>query len=68
VAKAEQRWSRVPAVLVVASLMGWLTGGCLTIKTEPIQINVDVTIRIQKELDNFFGDIDKKEVQKGAVP
>ncbi len=65
-AKAEQRWSRMLAVLVVAGLAGWLTGGCLTVK--PIQINVDVTIRIQKELDNFFGDIDKKEVQKGAVP
>ena len=41
-----------------------LTGGCLNVKTEseikPIHITVDVNVHVQKDLDNFFGDIDKK--------
>ncbi len=58
---AEQRWSRVPAALSVAGLAVWLAGGCITIGTDkPIQINVDVTIHVKKDLDSFFGDIDKK--------
>ncbi len=39
-----------------------LLGGCLNIKTEheikPVYITVDVNLKVQKELDNFFGDID----------
>lgn len=43
-----------------------LSGGCFSgkVKTEseikPIHITVDVNVHVQKELDNFFGDIDKK--------
>lgn len=37
-------------------------GGCLNIKTQheikPVYITVDVNLKVQKELDNFFGDID----------
>jgi len=37
--------------------------GCIRLKTEPIrvepiQITMDVNLRIMKELDNFFGDLD----------
>ena len=36
--------------------------GCFTIKTEhevkPIQITVDVNLKVQRELDDLFGDID----------
>ena len=40
-------------------------GGCLSVKTEPIEvkpihITVDVNIRVEKALDDFFGDLDKK--------
>lgn len=39
-----------------------LLGGCLSIKTQheikPVYITVDVNLKVQKELDNFFGDID----------
>ncbi len=40
-------------------------GGCLHVKTDPIEvkpihITVDVNVRVQKELDDFFGDLDKK--------
>lgn len=36
--------------------------GCFTIKTEhevkPIQITVDVNLKVQRELDDLFGEID----------
>ncbi len=38
--------------------------GCLSIKThhtvDPIQINVDVNVKVDKALNDFFGDLDKK--------
>lgn len=42
-----------------------LLGGCLNVKTEPIEvkpihITVDVNVRVEKALDDFFGDLDKK--------
>ena len=42
-----------------------LLGGCLSIKTEPIEvkpihITVDVNVKVDKALDDFFGDLDKK--------
>ena len=41
--------------------------GCLSVKTEPIEvkpihITVDVNVKVDKALDDFFGDIDKKAV------
>ena len=42
-----------------------LLGGCLSLKTEPIEvkpihITVDVNVKVDKALDDFFGDLDKK--------
>ncbi len=42
-----------------------LFGGCLNIKTAPIEvkpihITVDVNVKVEKALDDFFGDLDKK--------
>ena len=42
-----------------------LPGGCLSLKTEPIEvkpihITVDVNVKVDKALDDFFGDLDKK--------
>lgn len=39
--------------------------GCISVKTEPIEvkpihITVDVNVKIDKALDDFFGDLDKK--------
>lgn len=31
------------------------------IEVKPIEINVNVRVTVQKELDNFFGDLDAKE-------
>jgi hypothetical protein len=48
-----------------AAVLPLLLGGCLNIKTEPIEvkpihITVDVNVKVDKALDDFFGDIDKK--------
>jgi hypothetical protein len=42
-----------------------LLGGCINVKTEPIEvkpihITVDVNVKVEKALDDFFGDLDKK--------
>jgi len=31
------------------------------IEVKPIEINVNVRVTVQKELDDFFGDLDAKE-------
>ena len=48
-----------------AALGSLLLGGCLNVKTEPIEvkpihITVDVNVKVEKALDDFFGDLDKK--------
>ncbi len=45
--------------------LGAALSGCLSVKTEPIEvkpihITVDVNVKVDKALDDFFGDIDKK--------
>jgi hypothetical protein len=53
---------------VALSLLVFLSsvlGGCLSLKTEPIEvkpihITVDVNVKVDKALDDFFGDLDKK--------
>ncbi len=51
--------------LLAVTLVPLLLGGCLNVKTEPIEvkpihITVDVNVRVDKALDDFFGDLDKK--------
>ncbi len=41
------------------------TAGCVHVKTDPIEvkpihITVDVNVKVDKALDDFFGDLDKK--------
>ncbi len=48
-----------------ATLVPLLLGGCLNVKTEPIEvkpihITVDVNVRVERALDDFFGDLDEK--------
>jgi hypothetical protein len=48
----------------MASLFG--ASGCLRIKSdpvrvEPIHVTVDINIRVEKELDNFFDDLDSAD-------
>ena len=40
-------------------------GGCLSVKTEPIEvkpihITVDVNVKVDRALNDFFGDLDRK--------
>ena len=62
---AKRKWlAGLAHGLAVLALPLGLAGGCLSVKTEseikPIHITVDVNVRVQKDLDNFFGDIDRK--------
>jgi len=52
-------------LLFSVALLPLLLAGCLNVKTEPIEvkpihITVDVNVRVEKALDDFFGDLDKK--------
>lgn len=54
-----------PFFISVLTLGPLLLGGCLNVKTEPIEvkpihITVDVNVKVEKALDDFFGDLDKK--------
>lgn len=52
--------------LTLASLLVILTSaGCLHVKTDPIevkpiQVTIDVNVRVEKALDDFFGSLDKQ--------
>jgi hypothetical protein len=37
-------------------------GGCIHVKMDPIQVHatVDVNVKVDKALDDFFGDLDEK--------
>jgi hypothetical protein len=53
---------RIALLLVLLPLS---FGGCVSIKTDPIEvkpihITVDVNVKVDKALDDFFGDLDKK--------
>lgn len=52
-------------LFLAATVLPLLLGGCLNIKTQPIEvkpihITVDVNVKVEKALDDFFGDLDKK--------
>jgi hypothetical protein len=51
------------------AMMLLLQGACNTrhevqiapVEVKPIHITIDVNVRVQKDLENFFGDIDQAE-------
>ena len=52
-------------VVSVFSVLSVLMTGCISVKTEPIrvepiQITMDINLRIARELDDFFGDLDEE--------
>lgn len=54
---------RIPIIL--ASAISLNICGCLSVSTKPIEvkpihITVDVNVKVDKALDDFFGDLDKK--------
>jgi len=58
---------RTPLLALTAMLL--LQGACRTrhevqmapVEVKPIHITIDVNVRVQKDLEDFFGDIDKAE-------
>jgi len=59
-----------PSLRLTATALGLagfaaLFSGCVNLRTEPIEvkpihITVDVNVRIERALDDFFGDLDAK--------
>jgi len=52
-------------LLSLTAFLPLLLAACLNVKTAPIEvkpihITVDVNVRVEKALDDFFGDLDKK--------
>ena len=48
-----------------------LHGGCITVKiepTKPIEVHVKVDVTVDKALDDFFGDLDKKSATLTTAP
>lgn len=48
--------------LACLSLVASLAGGCIHLKMDPIQVHavVDVNVKVDRALDDFFGDLDRK--------
>lgn len=62
--KAPQYFPVLIALSAMAAAPGFTS--CARVKVEPIEvkpieINVNVRVTVQKELDDFFGDLDQKE-------
>jgi len=51
-----------PKSLLLLCLAPLFAVGCINVKMQPIEIHatVDVNVKIDRELDDFFGDLDKK--------
>jgi len=51
-----------PKTLLLLCLVPLFAVGCINVKMQPIEIHatVDVNVKIDRELDDFFGDLDKK--------
>ena len=52
-------------LISLASAISLNICGCLSVSTKPIEvkpihISVDVNVKVDKALDDFFGDLDKK--------
>ena len=59
--------------LLPTLLLALSAAGCLHVKTDPIEvkpihITVDVNVKVDKALDDFFGDLDKKSSTIATPP
>lgn len=59
--------SRIPVILLGAALI-FISQACTQhrvevapVEVKPIHITIDVNVKVDKALDNFFGDIDKAQ-------
>jgi hypothetical protein len=62
------------AMLRHLSLLGCLlaVSGCINVKVQPIEVKVqatlDVNVKVDRALDDFFGDLDQKSATIGTAP
>ena len=56
------------AALLASAAAG--LAGCVytTVEVKPIHITVDVNVRVQKDLEDFFGDLDQKSTTLQTPP
>lgn len=47
-------------LIFLLALSAALCGGCLSVKVEPIHMTLDVNVKVDRALDDFFGDLDQK--------
>lgn len=51
--------------IIGLSLLMLLFSGCVSVKTqhkvEPIHITMDINLKVDRALDDFFGDLDAQE-------
>ncbi|HVU33635.1 MAG TPA: hypothetical protein VHE61_09390 [Opitutaceae bacterium] len=40
-------------------LLTLIVGGCLSVQVKPIHVTVDVNVKVDRALNDFFGDLDK---------
>lgn len=51
-----------PALLIALCLFsGCRTEHKVELEVKPMHITIDVNVKVDKELDNFFGDLDEKD-------
>ena len=48
---------RLLSLLPIAAMY---LGGCVSVQVKPIHVTVDVNVKVDRALDDFFGDIDQK--------
>ena len=63
--------SRLLALAAVALLCGCSTKHevkVAPVEVKPIHITIDVNIKVDRALDNFFGDLDAAEAKTGSKP
>ncbi len=42
--------------------------GCIHVKVDPIHVTLDVNVKVDRALDDFFGDLDKKSTTISLPP
>jgi hypothetical protein len=49
----------VTSLIAIVSVSGF--SSCAKVTVDPIEININVRVTVEKELDDFFGDLDQKQ-------
>ena len=65
---------KLSSMLRLFPLLGCLLfcSGCINVKVQPIEVKVqatlDVNVKVDRALDDFFGDLDQKSATIGTAP